>query len=115
MVTLKDLVGQINPESINPNTASGVDGCPADYEYLNSNLKPFNCITLYNCCEECWNQEFIRKRNPITWEKLWKRIGKQPIYKTQNRKVEVLINGELRGCALVFTESGANFHLEIVE
>lgn len=59
--------------------------------------------------------KIIKERNPITWEKLWKQIGKQPIYKTQNKNVEILINGELKECALVFTESGANFHLEIVE
>lgn len=114
-MTLKEKVAEANPECVYEHYAGGVDGCPADYEYLNSNLKLFNCITLYNCCEDCWNQKFIHKRNPITWEKLWKRIGKQPTYKTQNRKVEVLIDGELRECALVFTESGANFHLEIVE
>ena len=45
---------------------------------------------------------------------LWKRIGKQPMYKTQNIKVQVLINGELKECALVFTNNGSDFHLEPV-
>ena len=45
---------------------------------------------------------------------LWKRIGKQPMYKTRNIKVQVLIDGELRECALVFTNNGSDFHLEPV-
>lgn len=56
-----------------------------------------------------------RHTKSITWAKLWRRIGKQPAYKTQNKKVEILINGELKECTLIFTDSGSNFHLEIVE
>ena len=40
------------------------------------------------------------KKKSISWYALWKRIGKQPMYKTQNTKVQVLINGELKECAL---------------
>lgn len=56
----------------------------------------------------------VHKRKPITWCQLYKRIGKQPIRKTQNARVQVLINGELKECALVFTNNGSDFHLEIV-
>ena len=50
----------------------------------------------------------------ISWYALWKRIGKQPMYKTQNTKVKVIIDGELKECALVFTNNGSDFHLELV-
>ena len=53
-------------------------------------------------------------KKSISWYQLWKRIGKQPMYKTQNTKVQVLINGELKECALVFTNNGSDFHLEPV-
>ena len=54
------------------------------------------------------------KKKSISWYALGKRIGKQPIYKTQNTKAQVLIDGELKECALVFTNSGSDFHLEPV-
>ena len=54
------------------------------------------------------------KKNSISLYQLWKRIGKQTMYKTQNTKVQVLINGELKECALVFTNNGSDFHLEPV-
>ena len=53
-------------------------------------------------------------KKSISWYALWKRIGKQPMYKTQNTKVQVLIDGELNECAFVFTNSGSDFHLEPV-
>lgn len=53
-------------------------------------------------------------KKPITWFSLYKRIGKQTIHKTRNTKVQVLVNGELKECALVFTNNGSDFHLEIV-
>ena len=34
------------------------------------------------------------------------------MYKTQNTKVHVIINGELKECALVFTNNGSDFCLE---
>ena len=80
--------------------------------------------TSYEDCEACWNNPFEsqestikekRHTKSITWARLWKRIGKQPAYKTQNKKVEILIDGELKECVLIFTDSGSNFHLEIVE
>ena len=34
------------------------------------------------------------------------------MYKTQNTKVQVLVDGELKECTLVFTNNGSDFHLE---
>ena len=59
------------------------------------------------------SNEYMKKS--ISWYALWKRIGKQPMIKTQNTKVQVLIDGELKECALVFTNNGSDFHLETVE
>ena len=53
-------------------------------------------------------------KKSISWYSLWKRIGKQPIHKTQNIKVQILIDGELKECALVFTNNGSDFYLEPV-
>ena len=55
------------------------------------------------------------KKKSISWYQLWKRIGNQTMYKTQNTKVQVLIDGELKECALVFINSGSDFHLEPVK
>ena len=54
-------------------------------------------------------------KKSISWYQLYKRIGKQILYKTQNTKVQVLIGGELKECALVFTNNGSDFHLEPVK
>ena len=54
-------------------------------------------------------------KKSISWYALRKRIGKQTMHKTQNTKVQVLIDGELQECALVFTNNGSDFHLEIVK
>ena len=51
----------------------------------------------------------------ISWYQLYKRIGKQTLRKTRNIKVQVLIDGELKECASVFTNNGSDFHLEPVE
>ena len=48
-------------------------------------------------------------KKSISWYALHKRIGKQTIHKTRNTKVQVLINGELRECALVYTNNGSDF------
>ena len=53
-------------------------------------------------------------KKSISWYVLWKRMTKKTLYKTQNTKVQALINGELKECALVFTNNGSNFHLEPV-
>lgn len=54
------------------------------------------------------------KKKSNTWYQLWKRISKQPLYKTRNTKVQVLVNGELKECALAFTDNGSDFHLKIM-
>ena len=54
------------------------------------------------------------KKKSISWYQLYKRIGKQKLYKTRNTKVQVLIDGELKECVLVFTNNGSDFHLEQV-
>ena len=72
-----------------------IDGTPAE--------------NLYNFCP---NRGADMKKS-ISWYALHKRIGKQTIHKTRNTKVQILIGGELRECALVFTNNGSDFHLEI--
>ena len=122
-MTLKEKVMEMQPSCVGDVYGGGVHGCPANYPYLN---KPelICCNTDYECCESCWNLPFEeqepiikekRRTKSITWARLWRKIGKQPIRKTQNKKVEILIDGELKECALVFTDSGSKFHLEIVE
>ena len=54
-------------------------------------------------------------KKSISWYQLWKRIGNQTMRKTQNTKVQILIDGELKECTLVFTNNGSDFHLEIVK
>lgn len=49
----------------------------------------------------------------MTWLQLYKRIGVQPLKRTRGKKVQVLINGELKECKLVYTHNGSDFHLEI--
>lgn len=53
-------------------------------------------------------------KRSISWYQLYKRIGKQMLHKTRNTKVQVFIDGELKECALVFTNNGSDFHLEPV-
>ena len=53
-------------------------------------------------------------KKSINVYQLWKRLVKQTIHKTRNTKVQVLIDGELKECALVFTNNGSDFHLEPV-
>lgn len=55
------------------------------------------------------------KNKSISWYQLWRRIGKQPAHKTHNIKVNVLINGELKECVLVFVNNGSDFYLEPVK
>ena len=54
-------------------------------------------------------------KKSISWYQLYKRIGKQILHKIRNTKVQVLIDGELKECALVFTNNGSDFHLEPVK
>ena len=52
------------------------------------------------------------KKKSISWYQLYKRIGKQMLHKTRNTKVQVLIDRELKECALVFMNNGSDFYLE---
>ena len=52
------------------------------------------------------------KKKSISWYQLYKRLSKQTMYKTRNTKVQVLIDGELKECALVFINNGSDFYLE---
>lgn len=55
------------------------------------------------------------KKKSISWYALHKRIGNQTIHKTRNTKVQVLVDGQLKECALVYSNNGNEFHLEIIE
>ena len=123
-MTLKEKVAEMQPSCVDDGFSGGVMRCPANYPYLNKpELICYN--TIHESCEACWNQPFEeqepiikekkRHTKSITWSKLWRKIGKQPAYKTQNKKVEILIDGELKECALVFTDNGSKFHLEIID
>lgn len=50
----------------------------------------------------------------ISWFALWKRLGKQPLHKTRNTKVQVKLKGILHECKLVYTNNGSDFYLEPV-
>ena len=54
-------------------------------------------------------------KKSISWYQLYKRIGEQILHKIRNTKVQVLIDGELKECILVFTNNGSDFHLEPVK
>lgn len=48
------------------------------------------------------------------WSTLYEKIGKQPFRETANTKVQVLIDGTLQDCELVFVETGHGFYLKPV-
>ena len=48
------------------------------------------------------------------WSMLYEKIGKQPFRETANTKVQVLIDGTLQDCELVFVETGHGFYLKPV-
>lgn len=54
-------------------------------------------------------------KKSISWFALWKRLGKQPLHKTRNTKVQILIGGELKECTLIYTDNGSDFHLELAK
>ena len=55
------------------------------------------------------------KEKGISWYDLNEKIGHQTIYKTKNTNVQVLVDGQLKDCKLVFKNNGNNFYLEPVE
>ena len=60
-------------------------------------------------------KKYLNHFKYIDTYELWYDDPDDPIYKTQNTKVQVLIDGELKECALVFTNNGSDFHLEPVK
>ena len=55
------------------------------------------------------------KEESISWYTLHEKIGRQTIHKTRNTKVQVLVDGKLKDCKLVFENNGNDFHLEIIK
>lgn len=55
------------------------------------------------------------KEEGISWYTLHEKIGRQTIHKTRNTKVQVLVDGKLKDCKLVFKNNGNDFHLEIIK
>ena len=90
-MTLKEKVKEMHPEYIG-DYGGGVYGCPAQYPYLNRpELGNGNCSSSITC-KDCWNQKFNPEFKSITRSKLWRKIGKQPAYKTQNKEVILYAN-----------------------
>lgn len=50
----------------------------------------------------------------LKWFTLYEKIGEQPFYKTAGTNVQVLIDGTLQNCELVFVENGHGFYLKPV-
>lgn len=50
----------------------------------------------------------------LKWSALYEKIGKQPFCETQNANVQVLIDGTLQDCELVFGEDGQGLYLRPV-
>lgn len=48
----------------------------------------------------------------MTWLQLWKKIGKQPLKRTQNRKVTIYHNGMIYEAEMRYTNNGNYFYLE---
>ena len=55
------------------------------------------------------------KEEGISWYNLHEKIGRQTIHKTRNTKVQVLVDGQLKDCKLVFKNNGNDFYLEIIK
>lgn len=49
----------------------------------------------------------------MTWFQLWKRIGKQPLRSTQHKDVTIKLPDGEHKCAIVYTDNGNDWHLEI--
>ena len=59
-------------------------------------------------------KQIQKKSKSISWYRLFQEIGKQPFYKTRNTTVQVLIDGAMQDCSLIFTDSGKHFYLKPV-
>jgi len=50
----------------------------------------------------------------MTWYQLWKRLGKQPLYNTQNKNIKIEdSNGNLHNGKLEYYNNGSNFKLVV--
>jgi hypothetical protein len=48
----------------------------------------------------------------MTWYQLWKRLGKQPLYNTQNKNIEIEDSqGKLHKGKLEYYDNGSHFKL----
>lgn len=48
----------------------------------------------------------------MTWYQLWKRLGKQPLYNTQNKNIEIEDSkGNLHKGRLEYYDNGSHFKL----
>ena len=113
---------------IGENVYGSIDNkCNTDIE-LTDDFVEMKASEFWKIVEDAENKQAINHRiylenknmsngymkKSISWYQLHKRIGKQTLHKTRNTKVQVLIDGELKECALVFTNNGSDFHLEPV-
>lgn len=58
-MTLREKVIEIMPECINENLKGGVDNCPCDYKFLNTNENDWKCPNeVFFNCETCWDREY---------------------------------------------------------
>lgn len=54
------------------------------------------------------------RKKSISWYQLWRKIGRQPLCRIKNTKVQILIDGELKEGCLVFINNGSDFYLQII-
>ena len=59
-------------------------------------------------------KQIQKKSKSISWYRLFQKIKKQPLHKTRNTTVQVLIDGAMQDCSLIFTDSGKHFYLKPV-
>ena len=59
-------------------------------------------------------KQIQKKSKSLSWHRLFQKIGKQPLHKTRNTTVQVLIDGAMQDCSLIFTDSGKHFYLKPV-
>lgn len=60
-MTLKEKVAEVDPDEINEEIYSGVEGCPIYYEFLNTKDGtecPRDESGYIMTCIECWNREY---------------------------------------------------------
>ena len=97
-MTLKEVVAMREPEAIGEIYGGGVEGCPSDYGYLNTDDTFDNCPPEYNyfnndpckSCEGCWNREFKEE----VWPKENPHLKKTPSIVAYDEDGLYLDNGE---------------------